>query len=287
MNHVVNEPVNKVSNSKYQPFSSKLSLPNNLPYSKPHISITDLSIKYNEKLALTDVSLPIFRSSITALVGPSGCGKSSFLSTLSRMSDLIPGCKVDGNILLNDVDVYAPATNVLSLRREVGMIFQRPNPFPFSIRENIAMPLKEHGVKDHDERDNRIREALEDVGLWSEVKDRLATSALALSGGQQQRLCIARAIALRPSILLMDEPCSALDPMSSRVIEELILQLLPKYTVVIVTHNLAQARRISNFTAVFWNTNQVGTIVEFGPTHQVFSNPTHELTKAYLSGAQG
>lgn len=256
-------------------------------YFETHMDVTGLAVRYHGRAALTDVSLPIYKGCITALVGPSGCGKSSFLSTLSRMSDLVPGCQVDGAIRLNDIDVHARTTNVLGLRRDVGMIFQKPNPFPLSIRENMVMPLREHGVTNREESAARMQQALEDVGLWGEVQHRLDTPALALSGGQQQRLCIARALALRPSVLLMDEPCSALDPMSSRVIEELIARLLPKYTVVIVTHNLAQARRISQFTAVFWTLDRVGTVVEFGRTHQVFNHPVHDLTKAYLSGAQG
>lgn len=265
--------------------------PDNAPHhpahADRHIDVADLSVSYHGKLVLSDVSIPIHRGCITALIGPSGCGKSSFLSTLSRMSDLIPGCKVSGKVSLQGQDIYARGVDVLGLRREVGMIFQRPNPFPLSIRANIAMPLREHGVTKRSELNERVCQALQDVGLWQEVHDRLDTSALALSGGQQQRLCIARALALRPSVLLMDEPCSALDPISSRVIEELILRLTPRYTVVIVTHNLAQAKRISDFAAMFWTRGHIGTVIEFGQAEQVFGAPHHELTAAYISGAQG
>jgi phosphate transport system ATP-binding protein len=252
-----------------------------------HMSVRNLSVSYHGKKALNNVNMDIRKGRITALIGPSGCGKSSFLSALSRMTDLIPGCEVGGNIFFNETDIHGRNVNVLNLRRAVGKIFQKPNPFPLSIRENIAMPLREHGLRNRSEREDRVQQALTDVGLWQEVSSRLGQSALSLSGGQQQRLCIARALALDPAILLMDEPCSALDPMSSKVIEDMIQRLMPKYTIVIVTHNLAQARRISDFAAVFWANEMVGTVIEFGSTKMLFENPVHELTAAYISGLQG
>jgi phosphate transport system ATP-binding protein len=251
------------------------------------MSVEGLSVSYYGKQALRDVSMQIHKGCITALIGPSGCGKSSFLSTLNRMSDLIPGCCVDGEIRLGCIDIRDRGIDVLGLRREVGMIFQKPNPFPLSIRNNIAMPLREHGVRNRSELDDRVEQALTAVGLWAEVSTRLDSAALSLSGGQQQRLCIARALVLDPSILLMDEPCSALDPISSRMIEEMIAGLMPKYTVVIVTHNLAQARRISHHAAMFWTRDQVGTIIESGPSTQLFACPSDSLTAAYVGGLQG
>jgi len=231
---------------------------------KTLIGVENLSLSYGGKPALRDISLDIYRGCITALVGPSGCGKTSFLSALNRLTDLIPGCEVSGRVQIGGVDVRDPALDVGALRRRVGMIFQRPAPFPLSIRRNIEMPLKEHGVRGRAELAGRTKRALTDVGLWAEVKDRLDAPALALSGGQQQRLCIARALALEPSVLLMDEPCSALDPLSSGVVEDLIVSLRGRITVVIVTHNLAQARRIANFAAFFWVHERAGTLVEFG-----------------------
>jgi phosphate transport system ATP-binding protein len=253
----------------------------------PHIRISDLSVSYHGRPVLESVSMDIHRGCITALIGPSGCGKTSFLSSLNRLTDLTPGCVVKGGVWLNERDIHAADIDTLALRQEVGMIFQKPNPFPLSIRRNIEMPLKEHGIGHRADIDQRVEQALRDVGLWDEVRDRLNTSALLLSGGQQQRLCIARALALNPSVLLMDEPCSALDPMSSIVIEELIQRLLPKYTVVIVTHNLAQARRISHHASFFWTRDGIGTVIESGQTKQLFEAPRHELTSAYVSGAKG
>lgn len=253
----------------------------------PHIQVSDLSISYGSKIILNEVSLEINRGCITALIGPSGCGKTSFLSSLNRMTDLIPDCKVDGQIKFNGLNLRAPTLNVLGLRREVGMIFQRPNPFPMSIRKNIEIPLREHGFRDKSYIAEKIQKVLIDVGLWHEVHDRLDASALTLSGGQQQRLCIARALALEPSILLMDEPCSALDPISSMKIEELILELRGKLTVVIVTHNLAQAKRIANYAAFFWMTERTGKLIEFGRCHTLFESPANDLTAAYIAGTRG
>lgn len=256
-------------------------------HATPHIRTNGLSIAYHGKRALKDVSLEIHKGCITALIGPSGCGKTSFLSSLNRLTDLTPGCTVNGNIQVNGHDIHSVATDVRALRQDVGMIFQRPNPFPLSIRNNLAMPLKEYGIRKPSEIDEKIEKALSDVGLWNEVRDKLDSSALRLSGGQQQRLCIARALTLNPSVLLMDEPCSALDPISSTVIEELIESLLPKYTVVIVTHNLAQAKRISQYSAFFWTHDNVGTVIESGQTEKIFDTPKHNLTASYISGSRG
>ena len=253
----------------------------------PHLRIQDLSVRYGPHTVLAGVSVDIYKGCITALVGPSGCGKTSFLSALNRLTDLIPGASVQGQITLGDLDVRHPRTDLLALRRRVGMIFQKPNPFPLSIRRNLELPLREHGVKDRAVLAQKIETTLRDVGLWDEVCDRLDSPALALSGGQQQRLCIARALVLAPEVLLMDEPCSALDPLSSRVVEELIQRLRGRLTVVIVTHNLAQARRIANYAAFFWMTERVGQLVEFGQCVKLFDAPQHALTQAYVSGATG
>jgi len=253
----------------------------------PQIQVENLSVSYHGKSVLEGVSLDINKGCITALIGPSGCGKTSFLSTLNRLTDLIPGCHMQGRINIDGVDVTDPRLDVLALRRKVGMIFQKPNPFPLSIRRNIEMPLREHGLRQRSAIDERVERALRDVGLWEEVRDRLDAPALALSGGQQQRLCIARALALEPSILLMDEPCSALDPIASAVVEELIQRLRNRYTVVIVTHNLAQARRVANFAAFFWMTERVGKLIEFGRCQSLFDSPSHDLTAAYVTGISG
>ncbi|CAH1386352.1 phosphate ABC transporter ATP-binding protein [Candidatus Nitrotoga sp. M5] len=253
----------------------------------PHIQVENLAVSYHGKSVLEGVSLDINKGCITALIGPSGCGKTSFLSTLNRLTDLIPGCHMQGRINIDGVDVTDHQLDVLALRRKVGMIFQKPNPFPLSIRRNIEMPLREHGLRQRSAIDERVERALRDVGLWEEVRDRLDAPALALSGGQQQRLCIARALALEPSILLMDEPCSALDPIASAVVEELIQRLRNRYTVVIVTHNLAQARRVANYAAFFWMTERVGKLIEFGRCQSLFDSPSHDLTAAYVTGVSG
>jgi phosphate transport system ATP-binding protein len=254
---------------------------------QPHVEVRDLSIAYGQRPVLAGVGLDIPRGCITALIGPSGCGKTSFLSALNRLTDLVPGCRVSGSVHLDGASVFDPALDPLDLRRRVGMIFQRPNPFPLSIRRNLDMPLKEHGIRRRDEREHRMVTALRGVGLWDEVHDRLDAPALALSGGQQQRLCIARALALEPEVLLMDEPCSALDPLASAVVEDLVQRLAGRHTVVIVTHNLAQARRIANYAAFFWMTERVGKLVEFGQSRTVFDAPKHDLTAAYVSGRSG
>ena len=251
------------------------------------ITTRELCLYYGDKAAFKGVNLQILPGSITAVVGPSGCGKSSFLMSLNRLSDLVPGCRVSGSIRLGDHDIFSPDTDITSLRLNVGMIFQKPNPFPLSIKENITLPLKEHGRVPNKELDSRVEEALTEVGLWDEVKDRLDSPALSLSGGQQQRLCIARTLALEPRVLLLDEPCSALDPLSSSVVEDLITELRGKYTIVIVTHNLPQARRIADFVALFWVKDGGGSLIEFGRTEQIFESPQNELTRLYIEGARG
>jgi phosphate transport system ATP-binding protein len=247
----------------------------------------DLGLTYGGKPALAGVSLGIPRGEITALIGPSGCGKTSFLCCLNRLTDLIPGCRVTGRATLGDQDILAPTLDVMNLRRRVGMIFQKPNPFPLSIRRNLEFPLREHGTRDRVILEAKIEAALRSVGLWDEVKDRLHASALALSGGQQQRLCLARALALDPEVILLDEPCSALDPISSGVVEDLIGGLRGRVTVVVVTHNLAQARRLADRVAHFWVVAGFGTLIEAGPTRQVFEQPTQRITADYIKGVRG
>jgi phosphate transport system ATP-binding protein len=253
----------------------------------PHIRAEHLSIAYHGHPALDKVSFTINRGCITALVGPSGCGKTSFLMSVNRLTDLLPACHVSGRLFIDDLNVFAPTTNVLHLRRTVGMIFQKPTVFPFSIKKNLELPLREHGMRDHAALARTSETALRQVGLWEEVKNRMDRPAQTLSGGQQQRLCLARALVLSPDILLLDEPCSALDPISSGVIEDLIVSLRGHYTVLIVTHNLAQARRIADHVAFFWSFDGVGRLVENGPAHKIFENPQHELTAAYISGMRG
>lgn len=251
------------------------------------IDVRDLCVCYGAQSAIQGLSLPIPRNQITAIMGPSGCGKSSFLATLNRMTDLADACYVRGEIWMDGQDINRPETDLSWLRCHTGMIFQRPNPFPLSIYDNIALPLKDRGIGSRSERPDRVQMALQSAGLWDEVKDRLKTSALGLSGGQQQRLCIARALAMAPKILLMDEPCSSLDPIATRVIEDLIESLSGQFTVVVVTHNLAQAKRISDHTALFWFRNGSGRLVESGHTERMFENPSHELTQAYIEGRSG
>ena len=256
---------------------------------QPLIQIQNLSLRYQNKQAFKDITLSIPHNSITGIVGPSGCGKSSFLNCLNRLSDLIPGCTVSGHIQVGTLNILSPKVNTINLRRRIGMIFQKPNPFPMSIKKNITFPLKEHGVRDAQERDRIVEKVLKDVGLWPEVCDRLNDNALKLSGGQKQRLCIARTLALQPEILLMDEPCSALDPISSGIIEDLIVRLRHKYhyTIIIVTHNLAQAKRIADYIALFWIDGDCGRLIEFAEAQEFFNNPTQELSKAYINGIKG
>lgn len=247
----------------------------------------NLSVYYGKKRVIEDVSLSMAPGRITAIIGPSGCGKSTFLSTLNRMSDLTLGCRVTGDITLEGSSILAPGVDLIDLRRRVGMIFQKPNPFPLSIRKNIQLPLREMGMRDRDELEGRTETVLQDVGLWEEVCDRLDASALELSGGQQQRLCIARAMALDPDVLLFDEPCSALDPLSSTRVEELIASLRRQYTVVIVTHNMSQARRIAESVAVFWVQEGTGRVIEFGDLDAIFDDPQNKIVQEYIRGSRG
>jgi phosphate transport system ATP-binding protein len=251
------------------------------------LDVVDLSVSYHGRPALRRVTLPVRAGAITAIVGPSGCGKSTFLASLNRMTDLAAGCEVSGRILLDGCDLRDPGTDLVALRRRVGMIFQRPNPFPLSIRRNLTFPLEHHGRRDRAAREAEAEAALRRVGLWEEVQDRLDAPALKLSGGQQQRLCLARALALAPDVLLMDEPCSALDPIASGVVEDLVTSLRGQYTVVIATHNLAQARRVADDVAVFWLQDGAGTLIEHGPVGATFEAPRHELTAAYVRGIRG
>ncbi|MDZ8050222.1 MAG: phosphate ABC transporter ATP-binding protein [Aulosira sp. ZfuVER01] len=254
---------------------------------QPLIQTENLTLQYGQKTAFENVNLSINAGEIAALVGPSGCGKTSFLSCLNRLTDLIPQCRVKGRIQIGTLDVLNTKIDAIALRRKVGMIFQKPNPFPLSIWKNLELPLREHGIKNREQIDAIVETTLTDVGLWDEVKDRLQTSALALSGGQQQRLCIARALGLQPEVLLLDEPCSALDPISSGVVEDLITSLRGRYTLLIVTHNLAQAKRIADRVALFWVQDGVGQLIESGTVAQIFESPQHPLTAAYITGARG
>lgn len=252
----------------------------------PVLAAHGLEIAYGDNVALRGVDLGFARGEITAIIGPSGCGKSSLLASLNRLTDLVPGCRVGGRITLDGQDLHAPGYDLIALRRRIGMIFQKPNPFPMSIRRNLDLPLREHGMARRERRD-AIERVLREVGLWEEVAQRLDAPALALSGGQQQRLCLARALVLAPEILLMDEPCSALDPVASARVERLIAGLRGRYTVVVVTHNLAQARRIADTTALLWLRDGVGHLVERGPTERLFTVPTDPLTAAYVQGRSG
>ncbi len=254
---------------------------------EPLWRVSDLNVQFGTKVALSSVSLDIAGRAVTAIIGPSGCGKSTFLHCLNQLSGAVSGCRVDGQILFGSQDILSPNCDDIQLRRRIGLIFQRPNPFPMSIRRNLELPLREHGVRDRATIDEAIENGLSAVGLWSEVKDRLNAPAQLLSGGQQQRLCIARALVLGPEALLMDEPCSALDPIATSVIEELILSLRERLTIVIVTHNMRQAERVGDDVALFWSTNGKGGVIESGSAHQVFHAPKHELAKLYVSGRIG
>lgn len=247
------------------------------------ISVNDLCLWYGKQQALKDICVEIEAHSITALIGPSGCGKSTFLKTLNRMNDLVPDVKITGSVRYRGEDIYAPGTDVNELRRQIGTVFQKPNPFPISIYDNIAYGPRTHGVRSRARLDDIVERSLRDAAIWDEVKDRLKKNALGLSGGQQQRLCIARALAVEPEVLLMDEPTSALDPISTSRIEELAMQLRGKYTIVIVTHNMQQAVRISDNTAFFL----LGELVEYGGTEQMFSQPADKRTEDYITGRFG
>jgi phosphate transport system ATP-binding protein len=248
------------------------------------IDVQAMNFYYGAKRALEDISLHIYPNVVTAFIGPSGCGKSTFIRTLNRMNDVIPGTRVEGKVLIENADIYASGVDVVKLRRRVGMVFQKSNPFPKSIFENVAYGLRINRMATtRSELAGRVEESLKQAALWTEVKDRLQESALSLSGGQQQRLCIARALAIEPDILLMDEPASALDPIATQRIEELVYHLKKLYTVVIVTHNMQQAARVSDFTAFFW----LGRLVEYDRTDKIFTAPSEKLTEDYITGRFG
>ena len=247
------------------------------------ISVKDMCLWYGDHQALKNVNIEIPEKSITAFIGPSGCGKSTFLKTLNRMNDLIPGVKITGDIRYEGTDIFSKEVDVNNLRKEIGMVFQKPNPFPMSIYDNIAYGPRTHGITNKVELDEIVERALRDAAIWDEVKDRLKKNALGMSGGQQQRLCIARALAVQPKILLMDEPTSALDPISTSRIEELVMELKEKYTIVMVTHNMQQAVRVSDHTAFFL----LGELVEFGKTDDIFSQPQDKRTEDYITGRFG
>ena len=247
------------------------------------ITTNDLCLWYGKTQALRDINISVQEGSITALIGPSGCGKSTFLKTLNRMNDLVPDVRITGSVKYRGKDIFAPCTDVNELRRQIGMVFQKPNPFPMSIYDNIAYGPRTHGIRSKAKLDEIVETSLKNAAIWDEVKDRLKKSALGLSGGQQQRLCIARALAVDPDVLLMDEPTSALDPISTTRIEELAMELKSKYTIIIVTHNMQQALRISNKTAFFL----LGELVECDDTEKIFSKPQDKRTEDYITGRFG
>ena len=247
------------------------------------ISVKNMCLWYGDHQALKDVNIEVPEKSITAFIGPSGCGKSTFLKTLNRMNDLIPDVKITGDIRYEGTDIFSKEVDVNNLRKEIGMVFQKPNPFPMSIYDNIAYGPRTHGITNRVELDEIVERALRDAAIWDEVKDRLKKNALGMSGGQQQRLCIARALAVQPKVLLMDEPTSALDPISTSRIEELVMELKEKYTIVMVTHNMQQAVRVSDYTAFFL----LGELVEFGKTDDIFSQPKDQRTEDYITGRFG
>ena len=247
------------------------------------ITVKDLDLWYGSTQALHHVSMDIPEKSITALIGPSGCGKSTFLKTLDRMNDLVPGVRIEGTVRYDGKDIFAADVDVNELRRQVGMVFQKPNPFPMSIYDNVAYGPRTHGVRNRAKLDEIVEQSLRSAAIWDEVKDRLKKNALGLSGGQQQRLCIARALAVEPQVLLMDEPTSALDPISTSKIEDLAMELKKRYTIVIVTHNMQQALRISDRTAFFL----LGELIEYDDTEKMFSTPTQKKTEDYITGRFG
>jgi phosphate transport system ATP-binding protein len=250
------------------------------------IEARNLTVFYHDRPAIRDINLAIERQRITAIIGPSGCGKSTLLRAFNRMNDLIPGARVEGEVLFEGVNIYDPSVDPVQVRRHIGMVFQRPNPFPKSIYENVAWGARINGYRGN--MDELVEQSLRQAALWDEVKDKLHQSALSLSGGQQQRLCIARAIAIKPQIILMDEPASALDPIATLKIEELMIDLAEHYTIIIVTHNMQQAARVSHYTAFLMVDEQrVGYLVEYGPTAQIFTNPRDKRTEDYITGRFG
>ena len=250
---------------------------------KLKIKISDLSVRFGLTEVLKKVNLGLRENYVTAIMGPSGCGKSTLIRTLNRMNDIIQDCHIDGSVFLDGIDILDPTTDVVELRRRVGMVFQKPNPFPKSIYENVAFGPKIHGMAKGRDLDQIVERSLRDAALWEEVKDRLKASALSLSGGQQQRLCIARALSVQPEVILLDEPCSALDPAATSKIESLMVALKKNYTVVVVTHNMQQAARVSDFTAFLY----LGELIEYGETKQVFNNPSSRLTEDFITGRFG
>ena len=250
---------------------------------KPKIEARHLDFYYGSKKALKDINLLCYENRITAIIGPSGCGKSTFIRTLNRMNDVIPGAKVEGQILLDGESIRSPKVDVVELRRKVGMVFQKPNPFPKSIFDNAAYGLRVNGLRNRERVAEIVERSLTEAALWDEVKDRLEENAFALSGGQQQRLCIARALAVEPEVILFDEPCSAIDPIATAKIEDLIQRLKTKYTVIIVTHNMQQAARVSDYTAFL----MLGELIEFGETERIFTAPANKLTEDYITGRFG
>jgi phosphate transport system ATP-binding protein len=260
------------------------SMPNvALAQAPPKMELRDVSVSYGAIPALRSVSLALQAHRVTALIGPSGCGKSTLLRTLNRMNDIVAGARLEGDVLLDAQSIYAPSTDVVTVRRRVGMVFQKSNPFPRSVFDNVAYGLRINGIRDRRDIDERVEESLRAAAIWSEAQDRLHAPALTLSGGQQQRLCIARALAIQPEVLLMDEPASALDPIATQRIEELIHTLKKSYTIVIVTHNMQQAARVSDVTAFFWT----GRLIECGRTEDVFTAPRERLTEDYVTGRFG
>jgi phosphate transport system ATP-binding protein len=254
----------------------------------PIIRAEGLNLHYGTKHALADITLDVVENHITSLIGPSGCGKSTFLRCLNRMNDTIPGVRVGGHVFLGGHDIYAPGTDVVELRKRVGMVFQRPNPFPQSVYDNVAFGPRVLGLDRQEKLSDIVERSLRGASLWSEVKDSLKQDALSLALGQQQRLCVARVIAVRPEVILMDEPCSALDPIATLKIEDLMHELAHDYTIIIVTHNMQQAARASDYTAFFMlNENRVGTMVEYGETSEIFTNPHDQRTEDYITGRFG
>src|SRR4051794_6658306 len=267
-----------------QPPKAKAPVSESATPATAKIDVSGLDFYYGERRVLEQISVRIRPNEVTALIGPSGCGKSTFLRTLNRMNDIVPGARVEGAVAIDGQDIYSPSVDVVDLRRRVGMVFQRSNPFPKSIFDNVAYGVRINRLtRSREELGGRVESSLKSAALWDEVKDRLHTSALSLSGGQQQRLCIARALAVEPEILLMDEPASALDPIATQRIEELIYQLKTHYTIVIVTHNMQQAARVSDVTAFFW----LGKLVECGRTNKMFTAPSEKLTEDYVTGRFG
>jgi phosphate transport system ATP-binding protein len=254
-----------------------------MPRAAAQLRVNDLSLWYGDTRALQNVNLSIMRHRVTSFIGPSGCGKTTLLRCFNRLSDLVPGCTVVGDVELEGESIYRPEVDVSRLRREVGMVFQKPNPFPKSIYENVAYGLRVQGIRKRRQLDEAVEWSLRAAALWDEVKDRLDDSGLSLSGGQQQRLVIARAIAVQPKVILLDEPCSSLDPISTLKVEELIQQLRDQYTIVIVTHNMQQAARVSDYTAFLY----LGQVIEYGDTDQVFTNPRARATEDYITGRYG